>query len=334
MAAVARLDDKRDAGDYIIVVDTSTGDDGKTRIRAYAKIGFDTLQSVAVEKDEVYTVASKGHEVRARKVLKVGSLELSSKTLPSPPPEAVSEILLETIASLGGIKNALIPNQSKKNLAAITEMRQRMRLARKLTSDDEWPPCFAALDASDEKRGTESDEEVLVSLVEPWLAAAGSIKAIDMLNILRSSFSSSQQMQLDQHFPTKLQAPDGSSIPLNYDNESGPVASAKLQQFFGATESPQVGPPYNSVPVSLSLLSPSGKPLAQTIDLPFFWKEAYPDVRSEMRGRYPKHPWPEDPMNAEPTRLVKKQLAMKSSDGDGEKVDKRKERSKQKKTNR
>ncbi len=331
----ARLDGKRDEGSYIIVVDTSTGDDGKIRIRAYANVDSDTLEDVATEKDELYTVASRGYEVRARNVVKVGSLELSSSPLPSPQPEEVSGILMDTITSLGGVNKALLSMQSKKNIQAITDLRQRIRLARKLTSDDEWPACFAALD-----KYSDENEEILLGLVEPWLAAAGSLKAVDMLQILESSIDPSQKIQLDRDYPRTIVAPDGSKIPLDYDNDP-PLASAKLQQFFGATESPTVGPAHNLIPIALSLLSPSGKnkPLAQTVDLPFFWKETYPAVRAEMRGRYPKHPWPEDPLNAEPTRLSKKALAGKnsskstSSSGDttGAAVDKRKERSKQRK---
>ena len=149
--------------------------------------------------------------------------------------------------------------------------------------------------------------------------------------ILQSQLNAEQQSKLDNLYPTTIIAPDGSNIPITY-NDNGAIASAKLQQFFGQLESPMIGPTGKAIPVSLSLLSPPGKLLAQTIDLPFFWSETYPSIRAEMRGRYPKHPWPEDPMSASATRMTKKQQAItSSSNGEGESIDKRKEKSKKRK---
>jgi ATP-dependent helicase HrpB len=328
----ARLDDRWDAGDYILVIDTSTGDDGKTRIRSYVEIDSSTLRDVAVEKDEVYVVESKGYEVRARKVTKVGSLILSSLPLPSPPAEEMTELLLNTIEDIGGMP-ALLSMQSKKLLGEISELRQRIRLAQELTAT-EWPSCFTSIDAIENADGSTKDDDIMATLLEPWLAGAGSLKSLDILSILTTQLSAEQQQFLDNYFATKIESPDGSLIPITY-SENGPVASAKLQQFFGCTESPTVGAPGKTIPVSLSLLSPAGKELAKTIDLPFFWEATYPSVRAEMRGRYPKHPWPDDPMTATASRLTKKQqqIQMPNSDSAGNpKVDKRKERSKKRKT--
>jgi ATP-dependent helicase HrpB len=178
--------------------------------------------------------------------------------------------------------------------------------------------------------GTTEDDDIMTSLVEPWLAGSGSLKSLDFLSILSTQLNAEQQKYIDTYFSTKIESPDGSLIPITY-SENGPIASAKLQQFFGCTESPKVGEGI-SIPVTLSLLSPAGKELAKTIDLPFFWQEVYPSVRAEMRGRYPKHPWPEDPNNATATRLTKKQQQAQFPFDDNQTVDKRKEKSKQRKT--
>ena len=322
----ARLDSKSDEGEYLIVVDTSTGDDGKTRIYSYAKIDASTLESVAVEKEEVYAVASKGYEVRKRKVRKVGSLVLSASTLPSPSSYEVTQVLLDTIDSIGGV-SALWDMQSKKDKLKMEEFLQRVNLARQSSCDEDWPACFAGIDAIINKNSSSKDERIVADVIEPWLGAAASLKGINLFDILTAELSPDHKQQLDDYFPENIAAPDGSIIPVAYDTDGGAVAIAKLQQFFGQSESPKVGPPGKKTSLSLSLLSPSGKPLAQTHDLTFFWKEVYPSIRAEMRGRYPKHPWPEDPLAAVATRMTKKQ-SMQSTETTN--ADTRKERSRQK----
>jgi ATP-dependent helicase HrpB len=290
---------------YVVVVETSTGDDGKVRIRAFAAIAKEVLMEWSTECEIAFSVPSRGHEVRARRVRRIGSLELDSTPLPSPSPEKVTEILKETINSLGDFDRALTQTMGPEERAKVENLFQRVRLAAKLTRDDDksWPSVFLSPDNPDD----EGNEGAWGALVEPWLAAAGSLKKVDLLTILQSSLSPEQQYQLDKDFPTMIQAPDGSQIPVSYSTDP-PSATAKLQQFFGTSESPRVGPTHRPISVSLSLLSPAGKVVAQTIDLSFFWSETYPQVRAELRGRYAKHPWPEDPINAKATRQTKKQM--------------------------
>ncbi|KAG7374807.1 ATP-dependent helicase HrpB [Nitzschia inconspicua] len=87
-----------------------------------------------------------------------------------------------------------------------------------------------------------------------------------------------------------VESPDGSMIPIKYAGDGPPTATAKLQQFFGTTKTSTVGPKDNAISITISMLSPAGRLLAKTSDLPFFWSEVYPSIRFEMRGRYPKHP--------------------------------------------
>src|SRR5690606_38564119 len=108
--------------------------------------------------------------------------------------------------------------------------------------------------------------------------------------------------RLDDLAPTHLRVPSGRRVRIDYTDPDGPVLAVKLQEMFGATTTPTAA----GVPVVVHLLSPAGRPLQVTSDLPAFWAGAYAQVRAEMRGRYPKHPWPEDPTSATPTARTRR----------------------------
>ncbi|NJD90918.1 MAG: ATP-dependent helicase HrpB, partial [Geobacter sp.] len=113
-----------------------------------------------------------------------------------------------------------------------------------------------------------------------------------------------KQRRLDQLAPTHLVVPSGSRIAIDYAAGEVPVAAVKLQELFGEVTPPTVAA--GRVKLLVHLLSPAGRPIQVTSDLAGFWKNGYPEVKKELKGRYPKHPWPDDPLTAMPTRFTKK----------------------------
>ncbi len=155
------------------------------------------------------------------------------------------------------------------------------------------------------------DEASLLSSLDQWLGPSlegmtrrSHLHRLDLLQILRGRFSYKQLKDLEKLAPDRIAVPTGTLVRIEYDPQNAPVLAVKLQEMFGQTVTPTAG----SVPVMLHLLSPAGRPLAVTQDLPSFWKNVYPEVRKQMRGRYPKHPWPEDPLTAIPMRGAKRKM--------------------------
>jgi len=109
---------------------------------------------------------------------------------------------------------------------------------------------------------------------------------------------------LDRLAPVSLAVPSGRAVRLEYRQDGAVVAAVKLQELFGLAETPRLGP--RQEPLLLELLAPSGRPVQTTRDLRSFWERTYPEVRKELRGRYPKHPWPEDPWSARPSARAKR----------------------------
>ncbi|NGN70350.1 ATP-dependent helicase HrpB, partial [Streptomyces sp. A7024] len=116
-------------------------------------------------------------------------------------------------------------------------------------------------------------------------------------------WSTGDAARLDELAPERVEVPSGSRIRIDYADPAQPVLAVKLQELFGLTDTPRIAGA--RVPLLVHLLSPAGRPAAVTADLKSFWAEGYRSVRAELRGRYPKHPWPEDPATAEPTRRTK-----------------------------
>jgi ATP-dependent helicase HrpB len=202
-------------------------------------------------------------------------------------PEAVTRALLDSIRDL-----ARLPwdDQSR-------SLRDRVRFLHGL-DPDAWP---------------DMSEETLLQTLGQWLApfaagarSMGDLARVPLAEALKSRIGWEKMRLLDRLAPEFLTVPSGARRKIDYSPESGPVLPVKLQEMFGSTETPTLADGRH--PLVLHLLSPAGRPLQITRDLPSFWKNAYPLVRAEMRGRYPKHPWPEDPTTAMPTAKTKKAM--------------------------
>jgi ATP-dependent helicase HrpB len=137
-------------------------------------------------------------------------------------------------------------------------------------------------------------------LVERASQSARSLDEID----LRHALPAVVLRSLDRDAPESLVVPSGRSVRLDYGDDGSVSASVKLQELFGLAETPRIGP--RSEPILFALLAPNGRPVQLTRDLRSFWDRTYPDVRKELRGRYPKHPWPDDPWTALPTARLKR----------------------------
>jgi ATP-dependent helicase HrpB len=154
-----------------------------------------------------------------------------------------------------------------------------------------------------------SDAALAASLgdwLAPWLAGVtrrDHLRRVDLGGALRGLLTHAQQRRLDELAPTHLPVPSGSRIAIDYLDGPVPALAVRLQEVFGLTASPAVCG--GRVPVLLKLLSPAGRPVQVTRDLASFWATGYHEVRRELKGRYPKHYWPEDPHTAEPTRRAR-----------------------------
>ncbi len=225
--------------------------------------------------------------VKAQRLLRLDEIVLETVTLAKPSAEAVLAALLFGIRSRG---LAVLPWSDKAR-----ELQARLESMRFWQPEAGWP------DVSD---------ACLLESLEQWLGpcltgmrSAEHLKKLDLFAILAALLDWRQQSQLEQEAPTHLTVPSGSRIKLRYTPGEPPVLAVRLQEMFGLADTPRVG--NNTVPVLLHLLSPAQRPMQITQDLRGFWEGAYHEVKKELRGRYPKHHWPDDPWQAQPTSRIK-----------------------------
>ncbi|WP_406257217.1 ATP-dependent helicase HrpB [Streptomyces nigra] len=263
---------------------------GHARVRLAAVIDEATARSAAAslhrEGEEVHWADG---DVVARRVERLGAIELAERPLPGADPALVRAALLDGLRREGFGLLRWSPDA--------VVLRQRLAFLR-LHRGDPWP------DVSDEALHARVDE-----WLEPELGRArrradlGRIDALQALTRLLP-WATGEAGRLDELAPERVTVPSGSRIRVDYGDPERPVLAVKLQEMFGLDASPTVA----GVPLLVHLLSPAGRPAAVTADLASFWRDGYRGVRAELRGRYPKHPWPEDPASAEPTRHTNARL--------------------------
>src|SRR5579864_3697965 len=230
-----------------------------------------------IETDTAIYWDSAEEAVRAHRRTMLGALVLAEERLSDPPQAEMTTAVLAGIRELG---LQILPWTREAE-----SLRRRVEFLRRVEGEL-WP------DWSD---------EVLLDALEEWLAPylAGitrraQFSSIDLGAALSSGLSFAQRRALDEKAPTHVTVPSGSRVPIDYGAGEVPVLAVRLQEMFGATATPAIGG--GKVPLLLHLLSPAGRPLQVTRDLAGFWTGSYPQIRGEMRGRYPKHHWPDNPL--------------------------------------
>lgn len=225
--------------------------------------------------------------VRARRVRMLGQLLLSEHELAKPTAEQYECALLNAVRNKG---LSSLPWDN-----ACLQWRARVALLHQLYPE-QWPNM---------------SDSALIDRIAEWLQPFlqgmrrwDDLKQLALWDALNSQLDYTQQRQLEQLAPSTLTIPTGQQVQLDYCAENGPVLAAKLQALFGWEYTPRLI--NGQIPVLIHLLSPAQRPLAVTSDLHSFWRNAYPEVRKDMRGRYPKHPWPEDPLTASAQQGVKR----------------------------
>ncbi|MFD1326026.1 ATP-dependent helicase C-terminal domain-containing protein, partial [Micromonospora sonneratiae] len=230
-------------------------------------------------------IAWSGTDVVARELERLGAVILVDRPLARPDQDQVVTALLDGLARTGlSLLTWTAPASS---------LRARMAFCRHAYGDP-WP---------------EVTDEALLADARQWLAPElatarrrADLDRVDVTAALRRLLPWPQAARLDELAPERIEVPSGSQIRVDYSDPQAPVLAVKLQETFGWQTAPRIAE--GRVAVLLHLLSPAGRPVAVTRDLQSFWRTGYQQVRAELRGRYPRHPWPEDPTSAVPTRRV------------------------------
>ncbi|MEN5016715.1 ATP-dependent helicase HrpB [Erwinia sp. Eh17-17] len=243
--------------------------------------------SLVQQQTEVEWDEDKG-TLRAWRREQIGQLVLKSQPLAKPEEGELHAAMLRWVRSKG--------------LSVLNWTPQAEQLRLRLVCAAQWLP---------EAGWPDAQEPALLDALEQWLLPAmrgvrdaKGLRQVDIVSALLSPLSWAQRQQLDSALPTHYVVPTGSRLPIHYHQDKPPALAVRLQEMYGEAQNPSVA--HGRVPLVLELLSPAQRPLQITRDLAGFWSGAYREVQKEMKGRYPKHLWPDDPANTLPTSRVKR----------------------------
>ncbi len=278
------------AGEPYLAVATTDGNATNARVFLAAPLAEAALRELFA--DHIIPVQSVHWDRRREAVVayeqeRLGELVLAERRLENPDPQLAAKALLDGVRLMG--LDGLPWSKAARSL------RHRVLRLRRAFPEHDWP------DWSDEGLGNS-----LQTWLEPHLAGLmrrRQLDALDLYRILSGMLSGRQKRQLDGLLPAAMTVPSGSVLAIEYDGEGEPVLRVRLQEMFGLRSIPELAE--GRIALKVELLSPAGRLVAITRDLAGFWAGSYRQVRAEMRGRYPKHPWPEDPLTAIPTRKAK-----------------------------
>ena len=272
---------------WLVVADMS-GRAGRARILSAAEVSETEIRAALgnrIESGRQVVYDAEKNALRAREAVRIGAIALSEKPLAAPSGAAADEGVIAAVREHG---LDILPWGKETDI-----LRRRLGWLHRGLGDP-WPSM---------------DSDHLIERLDDWLlpfltgeAQLDRIPGHVLKNGLMSLVPFDLQRSVDQLAPTHFEVPTGSNIPIRYDAEE-PVIAVRVQELFGLGVHPAIA--NGKVPLLLELLSPAHRPIQITRDLPGFWKGSWADVRADMRGRYPKHVWPEDPANAEATRRAK-----------------------------
>ena len=279
--------------DYLVIADLD-GSGQWAKINLAAPVQLRDLETLYADRIQVIDEVSwdeAAQMVRGTRQRRLGSLILSARGLSKPDPWTISAALLEGIRLAGLDRLAWTPE--------LRQWRARVAFLRRIEGQESrWP------DLSD---------QALLQTLDDWLApyltgltTFDRVATLDLTQPLRALLSWEQQRQLDRWAPTHLTVPSGSNVRVEYETPDLPVLAVRLQEMFGCKDTPRLVD--GKIPVMLHLLSPARRPVQITKDLSSFWRSTYLEVKKELRGRYPKHSWPDDPLIAPPTTKAKRRL--------------------------